>query len=133
MPAKERIILHIDDDDDDRQLVEEAILEVDPSLVVQQAKNGDQGLALLRQLVTSENAPCLVVIDLNMPGMDGKQLIIEIKKEVALNGIPLVIFTTSSNEMDKLFANRENIELIVKPPSVSSLQTAIRRMLNLAQ
>jgi len=133
MPAKERIILHIDDDDDDRQLVEEAILEVDPSLVVRQAKNGDQGLALLQQLVSSQNAPCLVVIDLNMPGMDGKQLIMEIKKEVALNGIPLVIFTTSSNEMDKLFANRENIELIVKPPSVSSLQASIRRMLKLAQ
>jgi DNA-binding response OmpR family regulator len=47
--------------------------------------------------------------------MDGKIVLREIKKQKTLSTIPLVILTTSSGEMDKMFANKEGIQLFTKP------------------
>lgn len=129
MNPQRTIVLHIDDDDDDRSMVEEAILQVSPHTTVLKARSGEQGLGLLHQLKEQQRLPRLIIIDLNMPGMDGKKVILEIKKDPELARIALVIFTTSSSQLDKMFAQKEKIRLLTKPSSESALFDSVKMML----
>lgn len=113
--TQRKFILHIEDDQDDQLMLKEAIKEVDSSLEVWNAQNGQEGLEILMQCTLINYLPSLIILDLNLPGLDGKKLLMEIKKHTVLSSIPVVIFTTSSSELDKLFASKENVKLYSKP------------------
>ena len=66
-----RIVLCVDDDPDDRELIRNAIFNVDPSYSVAYSTNGKEALLYLTAALETE-LPCLVILDLNMPVMDGK-------------------------------------------------------------
>lgn len=125
----QRIVLHIDDDEDDRMMVEETIRELDPAIIVRQAGSGESGIAFLKQSKHFNDLPCLVILDLNMPVMDGKKVLSEIKKDPELASIPLVIFTTSPAQLDKDFASAENVELITKPSTTKDFFNSVKKML----
>lgn len=130
MPLEqERLILHIDDDEDDRMLVREAIEKIDSQIVLEQASGGLEGIHLLREAKRTGHLPHLIILDLNMPGMDGKEVLLEIKKDPDLARVPLVLFTTSSSELDRLFAYKQEVEMITKPPNSAALIRAVNRML----
>ncbi|HEU4473113.1 MAG TPA: response regulator, partial [Flavisolibacter sp.] len=78
----------------------------------------------------NSSLPCLVILDINMPVLDGKETLSIIKKTEALQNIPVVVFTTSESELDRLFCQRLNTEMITKPPSYSSLEMIVVRLLN---
>ena len=87
-----------EDDLDDQLLIKEALLEsgLKPDTIV----FVQDGQALLNYLRTSESKPSLILLDLNMPKMDGREALREIKKDATFSHIPVVIFTTSKNEDD---------------------------------
>jgi CheY-like chemotaxis protein len=124
-----KIFLHIDDDDDDRMMVEEVIREFHPDIIIKQAKNGDEGLDLLRHCSKTNELPGLILLDLNMPGMDGKTVLVEIKKNEMLSSVPVVLFTTSSSPLDKLFASKQSVELVTKPTSEAEFIAAVKNIL----
>lgn len=124
-----KIFLHIDDDDDDLMMAAEVIREFHPDIIIKQAKNGDEGLALLRHCIETNELPGLILLDLNMPGMDGKMVLKEIKKNEMLSTVPVVLFTTSSSELDKLFASKESVELVTKPTCEAEFIAAIKKIL----
>lgn len=130
MQAPHRIVLHIDDDEEDRELLKEAIHKYDSNIIVRQVDNGKAGISFLKQAKEFDDKPCLVVMDLNMPGMDGREVLKEIKKDQQLFSIPLVIFTTSSSEMDKLFAKKEGIEFVTKPHTYQELSKLVERLIS---
>src|SRR5664279_1818360 len=109
-----RIVLCVDDDPDDRELIRDAIFQVDPSYSVAQATNGKEALQYLVRALDSE-LPCLVIMDLNMPVMDGKQTVVEIRKNRKLSQVPVVVFTTSSHSADLNFCRQHGVELVTKP------------------
>lgn len=127
--GKPKIILHIDDDEDDRMFVKEAIHDFDSSIRVIDIEDGELGLNYLNDAKQNGDMPCLVILDLNMPKMDGKLVLKEIKKDEDLSSIPIVIFTTSSSEVDKTFAKKERVEMITKPPTTNRLTEAIARLI----
>lgn len=122
-------ILYIDDDDDDRQLVKEAIFEMNKTLELLEAASGNEGLDFLKNAAAGKNLPCLVILDMNMPGMDGRETLIAIKKEKEFSRIPVVIFTTSSSQLDQSFCEKYGVEMITKPLDFSNLSNTIRKML----
>lgn len=91
-----KTVLHVDDDPDDRELIAEAIRDADNLLAVHQENNGNAGLKYLRQCKIEGHLPCLIILDINMPEMDGRQAAKMIKADSNLREIPLIIFTTSS-------------------------------------
>jgi CheY-like chemotaxis protein len=125
-----RIVLHIDDDEDDRELVREGIFQKDKNIILRQVDNGKAGLSFLQQAKEFGDLPCLIILDLNMPKMDGRQVLAEIKKDQQLASIPLVIFTTSDSSMDKHFAAKEGVQLITKPPTLNILSRAMDKLLS---
>src|SRR5688572_31700891 len=91
-------VLIIDDDPEDRELFNEAISQINPSIKYLQAHNGEDGLNLL-----SGNPvvlPDLIFLDINMPRMDGRECLREIKKKYPLKNISIIMYSTSASPTD---------------------------------
>lgn len=109
------IILYVEDDLDDLFIVQQAFENHNESIAVVHADNGFKALNFLNNLYETDALPCLIILDMNMPGMDGRETLIRIKQSEKFNDIPVVIFTTSSNKADKDFAQKWGADFITKP------------------
>jgi CheY-like chemotaxis protein len=86
-------IFIIDDDVEDQEIFMEALKEVDSSIACLTSNSGDDAL---QQLSGSLNhLPDLIFLDLNLPKLNGKQILREIKKNDVINRIPVIMFSTS--------------------------------------
>lgn len=91
-------ILVADDDPDDRLLIEEAMSETRILNEVEYVCDGIEAMERLR--ASGKSLPGLILLDLNMPRKDGREVIAEIKADPALKRIPIVVLTTSDAETD---------------------------------
>ncbi|MGF6844829.1 CheY-like chemotaxis protein [Chitinophaga sp. W3I9] len=119
-------VLLIDDDIDDRMIFGEVLKELAPDIIYHEAINGEDALLKLNNNL----APDLIFLDLNMPRVDGKQFLAEIRQQEHLKHIPVVIYSTSSHESDK----KETRELgasyfLTKPNSLHELTHILGRLL----
>ena len=119
-----KTLLIIDDDADDCELFCEAVSEIDSSVRCTTASNGEDALQKLRDNI--DLFPDFIFLDLNMPRMDGRVCLAELKKDLNLKDIPVIIFSTSSSQKDmddtkKLGATY----FITKPHDFKSLQNKI--------
>ena len=91
----------IDDDPDDRNLLIEAINDINPSIKCITANNGQEGLL---KLTNSRHFPSIIFLDLNMPRINGRQFLTKLKSDPQLRNIPVIIYSTSSDqkEIDEL-------------------------------
>lgn len=111
--------LLVDDDEDDREIFCLALERIDPSIECITARDGVEALLVLNK---TKYVPDYIFLDLNMPVMDGKECLKEIRKQKHLNEIPVIIFTTSSAEKDKEETKALGASaFITKPPLVSTL------------
>ena len=129
MSVSPRTVLCVDDDADDRELVCVTINEIDPSFLVVHAENGIEAIEYLSKVKLTDGLPCLVILDINMPKMDGKETLAKIKKDEHLNELPVVIFSTSSNPVDKLYCGNYGVEFIAKPTDLLAIHYEIKKLL----
>ena len=87
-----KVLLIVDDDRDDRYFFRNAVTEIDPAFECREAHDG---LEALTQLRNSKILPDFIFLDLNMPEMNGKQCLAELKKDKRLWSIPVIIYSTS--------------------------------------
>ena len=74
--------------------------------------------------------PNLILLDLNLPGTDGRDVLKQIKNDIQLKIIPVVIFTTSSNEQDiKICYERGANTYILKPMNIETMKAKIENLL----
>jgi CheY-like chemotaxis protein len=126
---KQNTILWADDDLDDLMLMKEILFKNNRNYEIVEVRNGKEALQFLEQSAKENNLPCLIILDINMPIMDGKETLSIIKKTEGFKSVPIVVFTTSNSELDKLFCKRHNVEMITKPPHYKSLEQAVLRLL----
>ena len=120
-----RKILYADDDLDDKTWVTEASQMLDYSLDIDFVENGREVFDYLKNW----EPPALIVLDLNMPELDGRQTLQKLKASQEYKEIPVVIVTTSSNKVDVDICNRLGASLyLVKPDSHSEWQQIIRQL-----
>ena len=111
--------LLIDDDEDDKEIFCLALQNVDRSIECITASDGVEALSILEN---KSFIPDYIFLDLNMPIMNGKECLKEIRKQSHLNQVPVIIFTTSSAEKDKVETKTLGANaFITKPPLVSAL------------
>jgi CheY-like chemotaxis protein len=127
----EKTVILIDDDKDDLELLQEALKAIDADHSIIEAYNGLEGMATLTKLLEQKRLPCLIVLDVNMPKMDGKQAFIAIKSDTRLSKIPVVVFSTSTSLLDRTFFERHKTAYLVKPFSFTELARTASRMINL--
>ena len=92
-------ILLAEDDEDDRFLFEQALLDSGIGAVLTAVSDGEQLIDLLSDLPESL-APEIIFLDINMPGMDGKSCLREIRRQEKFGMIPVIILSTSTRLKD---------------------------------
>lgn len=95
-------VLLVEDSPGDVRLTQEAFREANPSVHLHVAPDGAEAMAFLRHEGAHADAPRpdLILLDLNLPKMDGREVLAQIKEDDALKTIPTVILTTSDAEAD---------------------------------
>ncbi len=121
-PSK-HLILYADDDKDDIKLVEEAFSENILNVELVAVENGQQAIDYLDHLSLFDANPCLIILDINMPRLDGKETLLQIRQRDRFKNTPVVLFSTSSLNNDKIFAARHGAGFITKPLNSRQLQT----------
>lgn len=127
---KQYTILWADDDDDDKLLMSEIIEKADKNFLIVEASNGQEALDFLDKAKYTISLPCLIILDLNMPIMNGRTTITTIKGDTILCSIPLIVFTSSNHEGDKKFCQSYNVEMVTKPSAHSDFETAVKKLLS---
>ncbi len=132
---KKYSILVAEDDADDRFLIQSIYSEKNYEERIEFVENGVEllnRLIYLAENVSKEEVlPDYVLLDLNMPKKDGREVLLEVKQHPLLRKIPIIVFTTNRNEMEikrcyELGANT----YVVKPSSFSSLLEVIESIRN---
>jgi CheY-like chemotaxis protein len=100
--ARINTVLLIEDSPGDVRLTREAFRQVDEALQLHVAADGAEAIGFLRHEGIHAHAPRpdLILLDLNLPGMDGRQVLAEIKRDDCLQTIPTLILTTSEADAD---------------------------------
>ncbi|SFU78091.1 response regulator [Nitrosospira multiformis] len=93
-------ILLIEDDQVDMMRVARALKEIGVENPIVHRENGEDGLNYLED--ESNDKACLILLDLNMPVMNGIEFLRAVKKDERLRRIPVVVLTTSDDQQDKL-------------------------------
>lgn len=125
----QRHILLVEDSLADARLTQEVIRDCDSKVAVHWVRDGVEALDFLHRRSPYQDAPTpqLVLLDLNMPRMDGRRTLQEMKRDDRLRLIPVVVLTTSSSEYDLEAAYREHANAyVVKPIDLDVLYTKIR-------
>lgn len=123
-------LLYAEDDDDDFESLEDALQQLTDQYQLVQAKNGTEVISLLQEGL-SQKLPCLIVLDLNMPIMDGKEVLLWLKKEELYKSIPVMVFTTSSREEDVKLCQTHNCTFFRKPTLYRDLLHVAQTMLDM--
>jgi CheY-like chemotaxis protein len=126
---QQKFVLYADDDADDRDWVSEACTATNTPLSLVFVENGRQVLDYLQQ-TTPENLPALIVLDLNMPELDGRQTLKKLKTHPLYQTIPVAIVTTSTNKIDRDVCKYLGASLfLTKPDTHGEWQHVIRNFM----
>ena len=118
-------ILLVEDDTIDAMTVKRAFKELKVSNPLAHALNGEEALLHLRR-GENEN-PCVILLDLNMPKMNGVEFLQIVKDDPSLKKIPVVVLTTSNEERDIIESFKLGVAgYIVKPVDYRKFVEAIR-------
>src|SRR5688572_21693303 len=120
LPPK-NIVFYADDDLDDLELVKDAFAQYAKDVEVLTATDGSKALSYLSNLKKYDTIPCLIILDVNMPVIDGKETLLRLREMEHFQEVPVVLFTTSSQPIDKNFAQRYKAGFITKPIDVKQM------------
>lgn len=120
----EPYILMADDDEDDSLFMIAAFKAVGLIGATKRVNNGIELIVMLKELIHEQlNLPALIILDLNMPQKDGKDVLKIIKSDKRLLKIPIVIYSTSNSKSDILESYRLGCNgYIVKPSNYNDIE-----------
>ncbi|MGA3539977.1 response regulator [Micromonosporaceae bacterium DT194] len=124
-------ILVVDDDPGDVLMIEEALDGSDIDKVIDVVSDGEEAMEFLRRegRHTSAARPDMILLDLNMPRMDGRQVLSAVKTDEDLRTIPIVVLTTSNADTDILgsYTLQANA-YVTKPIDLDDFNDVVRRI-----
>jgi chemotaxis family two-component system response regulator Rcp1 len=126
-------VLLVEDSPGDVRLTREALKDAKVEISLHVASDGIEAMAILRREGPYEHAPRpdLILLDLNLPKKDGREVLKEIKESTTLKSIPVVILTTSAYKEDVLDSYRLHANCyITKPVDLEGFLTVVRSIDN---
>jgi CheY-like chemotaxis protein len=129
-PTASKFILLGEDDLDDQELLKEVFATIDDSTRLTFVDSGKDALTLLEKL-KDEQLPCLIVLDYNMPGLSGADILSELNGKTRYSHIPKIIWSTSGSENFRTRCLELGAaDYVTKPTSVKELEEVVRYMLS---
>ncbi len=107
-PYREVTILLVEDDDVDAMAVERALKKLKILNPIVRARNGREGLALLRS-ADAVRRPYIVLLDINMPQMNGLEMLAALRADSQLSSAVVFVLTTSKSDEDKVAAYKQHV------------------------
>ncbi len=129
-------LLVVEDSNEDFEALQRLLGRSSLAIPIQRCVNGDQALAFLYHTGIYEDRqrslrPGLIVLDLNLPGTDGREVLRRIKQDGTLKKIPVVIFTTSNNPQDIEDCYQYGVNsYIIKPIDFAQLKRDIQTLVD---
>lgn len=125
-----KFILLGEDDPDDQEMLTEVFSSIDNSFILLFVNNGREVLSALEKL-KDDQMPCLIILDYNMPGLNGADILKEIGKNKRYTEIPKIIWSTSGSEKFKnLCLELGAVDYVIKPSNNKDLEKIARYMLS---
>ena len=121
-------VLLVEDNPGDVRLTREAFREANASIRLHVASDGVEAMAFVRQEGSHADAPRpdLILLDLNLPKMDGREVLAQIKRDDRLKTIPTIILTTSGAQADILRSYQLHANAYVsKPLQLDAFQSLV--------
>lgn len=126
-----KFILLGEDDADDQEMLKEVFASIDDSFILFFVNNGKEIFSALEKM-RNDQMPCLIVLDYNMPGLSGADILRELGTNERYKNIPKVVWSTSGSENFKnLCFQLGAMDYIIKPTNIDELEKAARYMLTL--
>jgi CheY-like chemotaxis protein len=122
----------VEDSNDDFRMLKRLIRRMEIQNPIYRCTNGDDALEFLFQTSEPSNLataprPSIILLDLNLPGIDGRDVLEQLKQDQTLKEIPIVVFTTSSNPQDIKFCYQKGANgYLIKPMDASELQKTVQ-------
>lgn len=91
----------VDDDADDRDIIRFSMESINAPDTISFAEDGEQALTILQENDALSPVPLLIILDLNMPRMNGTETLRNLKQDDRLKNIPVIIYSTSINPFEK--------------------------------
>ncbi|OKH24365.1 response regulator [Chroogloeocystis siderophila] len=135
MTGSTQPLLLIEDSDEDFAAFERILRKASITNTIYRCVDGDEALDFLHHKGQYSNSkaprPGIILLDLNLPGTDGREVLEQIKQDNELKMIPVVVFTTSSNPKDIEVCYRYGVNgYIIKPIDVKKLMRTIQVLID---
>ncbi len=101
MSESDRYIVFVDDDADDREIIGECCKELGVAANAYFLSSGEKLFSFLSQKQAGD-FPSLIVLDFNMPVMNGAQVILRLKRDSRYQGIPVILFSTAIRSLEEV-------------------------------
>ena len=125
-----KLILIGEDDIDDKEILEEIFLSIDPSIKLTFINDGQKLVSSLEN-ETTKNLPGLIILDYNMPHLNGAEILKCLQENEKVKNIPKIIWSTANAEGFKnICLQLGAYEYLVKPSRFSDLESMIKQMLS---
>jgi len=129
LPSK--FILLGEDDPDDQEMLKDVFTAIDTAFVLFFVNNGSEVLSALGKL-KDDQMPCLIILDYNMPGLSGADILRELGTNERYKNIPKVVWSTSGSEKFRsVCLELGAVDYVLKPTDVVELEEIARYMLSL--
>lgn len=129
LPPKS-LVLYADDDADDRDLIREAFEEFTTIVELITFEEGGALLHYLQNLAPLQPKPCLVILDVNMHGLDGKQTLRRLRANDEYRDLPVVLFTTSTLPSEAAFARAHDAGFVTKPLHGAQIHAIVNQLID---
>jgi CheY-like chemotaxis protein len=125
-------LLIVEDSNEDFKILQRLMQRLDVQNPIYRCSNGDEALEFLQQIGNENDPdipskPSVILLDLNLPGIDGRDILSQIKQDQKFKEIPVVIFTTSSNPKDiELCYQKGANGYLIKPMNADELKKIVQ-------
>jgi CheY-like chemotaxis protein len=124
------LVLYADDDIDDLIFVREAFSREANSIQLKTFACAQDLLQFIHDQKSGDPLPCLIILDINMPRMTGKDALRLIRNIERYNQVPVVLFSTSSMPNDRFFAECHNASFFTKPLNERQMDVIVKKFLD---
>lgn len=125
---RKNVVIYADDDADDRLLLADAFEQVTSDHSLELLNDGTAVIEFLEE--KTPPMPCLVILDLNMPGLSGTEVMERLKTDPRYEDLRMVVFTTSSSVVDRELCSMHGVDMITKPGDLKEFEAAALQLLN---
>lgn len=129
LPPKS-LVLYADDDADDLELFHDAFKSYSKHITLQTFYDGAALLDYIRSLDACDPRPCLIILDINMPRLNGKQTLEQLRNLKGYEAMPVVLFSTSNMPAEQAFASAFDAGFVTKPLHAEQIHQIIDQMLD---